>query len=156
MHKVMLSWGFHRLHADPCVYYRVTTLGTVLSAVHIDDFLIVSSYPEASRSFKEELKSLWTISDLGEAHFCVGIVITHDWANHLVSISQTALIDHIIQQFGQTDADPISTLMDPSVAKSLTCPSPSNPLLSDTNAHDLAHIPYRSLVGSLMYLAVGT
>ena len=152
----MLSWGFKRLHADPCVYYRVTPLGTVLSAVHVDDFLIVSSSPGASQSFKNELKSLWTISDLGKARFCMGIAISRDRANRLISISQTALIDQVIQQFGQTDANPISTPMDPSVAKSLTRPSPSDPPVSDNDSHDLACIPYRSLVSSLMYLAVGT
>jgi len=46
--------------------------------------------------------------------------------------------------------------MDPSIAKSLTCPSPSDPPLSDVDSLELARIPYRSLVGSLMYLAVGT
>ena len=156
MHKAMLNWVFKRLHADPCVYYRVTALGTVLSAVHIDDFLIVSSAPEASHAFKEELKSLWTISDLGEASFCIGIAISHNRADRTISISQTALIDHIVQQFGQTEADPISTPMDPAVAKSLTRPSPSDPPLSATDSYDLSRIPYRSLVGSLMYLAVGT
>jgi len=156
MHKAMLNWGFKCLHADPCVYYRVNALGTVLSAVHVDNFLIVSSSPEASQSFKEELKSLWTISDLGEARFCVGIAISRDRANHLVSISQTALIDCIIQQFGQADTDPISTPMDPSIAKSLTRPSPSDPLLSDSDSHELACIPYHSLVGSLVYLSIGT
>jgi len=156
MHKAMLNWGFKHLHADSCVYYRVNALGTVLSAIHVDDFLIVSSSPEASQSFKEELKSLWTISDLSEVRFCVGIAISCDRANPLVSISQTALIDRIIQQFGQADTDPISTPMDPSVAKSLTCPSPSDPPLSGSDSHELACILYRSLVGSLMYLAVGT
>ena len=65
MHKAMLSWWFKCLHADPCIYYRVTLLGTVLSAVHIDNFLIISSMPGTSCSFKEELESLWTRSDLG-------------------------------------------------------------------------------------------
>jgi hypothetical protein len=86
----------------------------------------------------------------------MGITITRDRAKRLVSISQTALIDRIIQQFGQADADPISTPMDPSVAKSLTHPSPTDPPLSSSDSYDLARIPYRSLVGSLMYLAVGT
>jgi hypothetical protein len=156
MHKAMLDWGFKRLHADPCVYYRVSSLGIVLSAVHVDDFLIVSSTPDASRAFKEELKSLWTISDLGEARFCVGIAISRNRADRTISISQTALIDRIIQQFGQADADPISTPMDPSVARSLTRPSPSDAPLSDTATYELARLPYRSLIGSLMYLAIGT
>jgi hypothetical protein len=156
MHKAMLDWGFKRLHADPCVYYRANELGIVLSAVHVDDFLIVSSTSDASRAFKNELKSLWTISDLGEARFCIGIGISRDRPNRTVSISQTALIDRVVQQFGQADADPISTPMDPSVAKCLVRPLPSDPPLSDADARDLAHLPYRSLIGSLMYLAVGT
>jgi hypothetical protein len=96
MHKAMLGWGFKRLHADPCVYYRVSSLGVVLSAVHVDDFLIVSSTPDASHAFKEELKSLWTISDLGEAHFCIGIAISHNCVDRTISISQTALIDRVV------------------------------------------------------------
>ena len=56
-----------------------------------------------------------------------GIAISCDWANFFVSISQTALIDNIILQFGQPDTDPILTTMDPSVIKSLTCLSPSDP-----------------------------
>ena len=156
MHKAMLDWGFKRLHADPCVYYRISSLGVVLSAVHVDDFLIVSSTPDASRAFKEELKSLWTISDLGEARFCIGIAKSRNRADRTISISQTALIDRVVQQFGQSEADPISTPMDPSVARSLTRPSSSDPPLSATDTSELARLPYRSLVGSLMYLAVGT
>jgi len=156
MHKAVLGWGFKCLHADPCVYYRVSSLGIVLSAVHVDDFLIVSSTPDASLAFKEELKSLWTISDLGKACFCIGIAISRDHDARLISISQTALIDHGVQQFGQAEADPISTPMDPSVARSITHPSPSDSPLSATDTYELACLPYCSLIGSLMYLAVGT
>ena len=156
MHKAMLGWGFKRLHADPCVYYRISSLGVVLSAVHVDDFLIVSSMPDASLAFKEELKSLWTISDLGEVRFCIGIAISRNRVDRTISISQTALIDRVVQQFGQSNADPISTPMDPSVSRSLTRPSSSDPPLTATDTNELARLPYRSLVGSLMYLAVGT
>ena len=127
MHKAMLNWRFKHLYADPCVYYRVPSIGVVLSAVHVDNFLIVSSTPDASHVLKEELRSLWTISDLGEARFCIGIAISHNWTDKTISISQTALIDWVISQFGKADADPISTPMDPSVVRSLTHPSPSDP-----------------------------
>ena len=114
------------------------------------------STPDTSRVFKEELKSLWTISNLGEACFCISITISRDRLKRTISISQTALIDRIVQQFGQSEADPISTPMDPSVAKSLVWPLPSDPPLSDDNTHVLACLPFRSLIGSLMYLAIGT
>ena len=85
-----------------------------------------------------------------------GIAISCNCTDRTISISPTALIDCVVQQFGQSEADPISTPMDPSVARSLTCPSPSDPPLFATDTSELARLPYQSLVGSLMYLAVGT
>lgn len=153
MNKAMISLGFKRLDADPCVYYRNTSSGTVLTAVHVDDFLITASSRDAAANFKSELKGLWSISDLGEAKFCVGIAISRDRTARTASLSQTALIDRIISQFGQSDADPISTPMDEGAARSLRRPLPSDPPFDVAAVNDL---PYRSLVGSLMYLAVGT
>jgi hypothetical protein len=153
MNKALLSWGFKRLAADPCVYYRHTKSGTIVTAIHVDDFLIAGSSPETCASFKSQLKTLWSISDLGDATFCVGIAISRDRDARTISISQTALIDRIVSTFGQSDMHPISTPMDHTVQLRRPPPDVSP---SDTEATTLADLPYRSLVGSLMYVAVGT
>ena len=56
---------------------------------------------------------VWTISDLGTIHFVVGITITGDRPNHTVMLSQTALIDKIVTQFGQKNTSPAPVPMDP-------------------------------------------
>ena len=76
MNKVLLSWGFKCLAVDPCVYHHHTKLDTIVTAIHIDDFLIAGSSPETCASFKFQLKTLWSISDLGDATFCIGITIS--------------------------------------------------------------------------------
>ena len=152
MNDAMLSWGFTRLSCESCVYYRKTTTGTIISAVHVNDFLSVATSKAENESFKMQMKSLWTISDLREAKLCVGIAISRNVPKRTVSLSQKALIDKIIQQFGQSDSHTVSTPMDPGLKLRRIDKSS----LSKQDAERLAKIPYRSLVGCLIYLAIGT
>ena len=103
------------------IYYRKNALGVVISAVHIDAFLSVADPPSENTAFKAQMKEIWTIS---EARFCVRIAISHDKEAQTVFLSQTALIDRIITQFGQQDAYPIKTPMDPGLK--LRRPNPSD------------------------------
>ena len=152
MNDVMLSWGFTRLSCESCIYYRKTDTGTVISAVHVDDFLSIANSKAANESFKTQMKSLWTISDLGEAKHCVGIAISRNMPKRTVSLSQKALIDKVVKQFGQSDSHTVSTPMDPG----LKLHQVDKSSLSKLDLEKLAKIPYRSLVGSLIYLAAGT
>ena len=153
MNKALLSWGFKHLAADPCIYHCHTKLGTIVTAIHIDDFLIAGSSPETCASFKSQLKTLWSISNLGDATFCVGIATSRDCTTRTISISQTTLINLIISTFGQSDMHLISMPMDHAIQ--LQRPPP-NDSLSDTEATTLADLPYCLLVGSLMYVTIGT
>jgi Reverse transcriptase (RNA-dependent DNA polymerase) len=152
MNDAMLSWGFTRLSCESCIYYRKSKTGIIISAVHVDDFLSIASSKDENEAFKNQMKSLWTISDLGEAKHCVGIAIRRNKTNKTVHLSQKALIDKVVQQFGQQDSHPVSTPMDPG----LKLHRPDKSLLSKQDAERLTKIPYRSLVGCLIYLAVGT
>ena len=59
------------------------------------------------------MKEIWKISSSGKAKFCVSIGITLNRNDHTVSLSQVALIDKIIHQFGQQDAYLSNSPMDP-------------------------------------------
>ena len=43
MHDKMIAWGFHRLDCEYCVYARDDNTGSVLTAVHVDDFVSIAS-----------------------------------------------------------------------------------------------------------------
>jgi hypothetical protein len=152
LHGRMLEWGFTRLSSESCVYYRKTPTGTVLAAIHVDDFLSVASSREENERFKEQMRQVWTISDPGDVRFVVGIAVEWDRPNHTVMLSQTALIDRIIAQFGQLDASPLSM----PIAPGLKLRRVDLATLSETDRHTLSKLPYRSLVSSLLYLAVSS
>lgn len=152
MNQAMLSWGFTRLKCEHCIYYCHTDLGVLLVAIHVDDFFTIGSSKAVITDFKSQLRIKWTVSDLGPPRFCLGIALERDRAMRTISLSQTALIDRVVQQFGLKDAVPVSTPMDPGLQLSRKLHMPS----TDDEHHLMSRTPYRSLVGSLMYLAIGT
>lgn len=152
MNEAMVGWGFTRLTSESCIYFRCQTSGTVIACVHVDDFASIANPPSENKRFKEEMKSIWTISDLGEAKFVVGISIARNRLTNTVQLSQTALIDKIIKIFGQTDAHPVSTPMEPG----LKLRRPNMSAMPWQDKENLSKLPYRSLVGCLIYLTVGT
>ena len=142
MHSHMLEWNFTRLSSESCVYFRKAASGTILAAIHVDDFLSIASYREENERFKQQMHQVWTISDPGDVRFVVGIAVEWDHPNHTVMLSQTALIDRIVTQFGQSEASPLSTPMAPGLK--LCRPDPSS--VSDADWHALARFRYQSLV----------
>jgi len=91
--------GFHRVPCEYCIYFRKTDDSVIITSIHIDDFLAGTSTDDAAAKFKADLTTLWKISNLGEAQFCVGIIIEHDLTNHYIYLSQTTLINRILIQF---------------------------------------------------------
>ena len=152
MNEQMLTWGFTRLSCESCIYYRNSDNGTIISAVHVDDFLSIASNKEENERFKDQMRSVWTISDLGAVRFVVGIAVAWDRPNRTVMLSQTALIDKIVTQFGQKNASPASVPMDPG----LKLRRADYKKLPREELDQISKLPYRSLVGCLLYLSIGT
>jgi hypothetical protein len=136
------------------VYVRVSDGVTNLVAIHVDDMVCAESVRAANESFKSQLRSKWEISDLGDIQFCLGIGIVRDPERRTVTLSQTALIDRLIVQFHQSDAHPAPTPMEAGLR--LRRPSSDDDPLSQLDVDRLTETPYRSLVCSMMYIAVAS
>jgi len=108
-HKAIEDLGFSCVPCEWCIYSCHTPSGTVIFCIHVDDIFSIANPPEENTHFRDELKSLWDISDLGPAKFGLGIAIK--CGTNTISLSQTAFIDCVIECFGQTDAHPVDTPM---------------------------------------------
>ena len=92
-----------------CIYYRKMDIGTVIVGIHVDNILAIASIVAANDKFKQEMASVWTIADLGKPKHILGIAVNWDQEGHWIHLSQTTLIDWLIQQFGQLNATPVVT-----------------------------------------------
>jgi transposase InsO family protein len=152
-HAAVTKLGFTRLDGEHCVYRRETDSGIIIFAVHVDDILSAASSSVENDHFKEQLKSLWDISDLGPAKYALGIAITRHRSDKTISISQSSFIDRVVDRFGQSDAQPADT---PMVAGlHLQRPDKASPAPPEVSEW-AERTPYRELVGSLNYIAVAT
>lgn len=96
MHRQMLQWGFLRLSAESCIYYCKSPTGTIIAAVHVDDFLSIASKQAENEAFKQQMQQVWKISDLDTVRHLVGITVEWDQPNKTVMLSQTSLINKIV------------------------------------------------------------
>ena len=110
-HKTIVSFGFQQLHCKWCVYCCETSSETSIFTIHVDDIIVTFSSPKENDCFKNELQTKWEISDLRFIKFALSIAISCNHPNHTIHLSQTTLIDCIIEQFSQTATYPIETSM---------------------------------------------
>ena len=145
------SIGFTRGTADHSIYVQRSDQELVILTVYVDDLLIISNKMSAVERTKRELKRKFEMSDMGEAHYILGIRITRDRAMRKVYLSQEKYVKNILKKFGMEDCKPISTPLEVNQGLSKS--------MSPQTARDreyMATIPYRQAVGSLMHAMIGT
>ncbi|KAE9167915.1 hypothetical protein PF002_g30753 [Phytophthora fragariae] len=149
--KHLKSMGFEPADADPCVYTRGEGEDECIVCLYVDDMLIASRQKAVIASVKAGIAEKFRIKDLGRARFILGIEIDYDMERRTLGISQKAYTESSIKKFGQENAKPCLTPLEPGVQLTKA----DEPQTEEDKAK-MKSKPYRSLVGSLMYLACGT
>ena len=142
--------GFKRLESDPCVYILLSDSGgiTVLGAYVDDIFLFGTDHDEVSR-VKDRLKAVFRTKDLGRARWALGMAIHQN--GKFIEIDQKKYLGDVLNRFetyhSKRKANPRTPL-----PAGLTLVKARD----DEDTSEAAALPYRELIGSLMYLAVGS
>ncbi|KAJ8468724.1 hypothetical protein ONZ45_g17140 [Pleurotus djamor] len=137
--------GYRRLFADQCVYLRKRDDDLTIVGVHVDDMGVLASSPEVMAVAKREIATKFEISDLGELKQIVGLEVSRDRAKGTMKLSQSRYIECIVERFGMMNSHAVRMPMDPNV-RLLKTP--------EDVRYDLPL--YSSIVGSVMYAALGT
>lgn len=148
----MVAWGFACLPCETCIYYRQLETGTIIAAVHVDDFLFIANTRDKNKRFKVQMCKLWTILDLGRSRHIIGVSVSQNDSNCTVFFLQTAFIERVVQQFGQTDAYLLSLPIEPRLKLQCT----RLDMQTKEKKCKIAKLLYRLLVGCLWYIAITT
>ena len=92
----MLSWGFTRLACESCLYYRKSSTGVVIAAIHVDDFLSNASSKSKNNQFKAQMQMTWMITNMGTLKYLMGVSMEWERERNMVMLSQTAFIDCMV------------------------------------------------------------
>ncbi|UYV66792.1 hypothetical protein LAZ67_4002870, partial [Cordylochernes scorpioides] len=136
-----------KIQSDNCVYIKHHE-GILLVAIYVDDLIIAAERKDTLISFKESMKKIFKIKDLGKINYCLGIRIQTE-KDGSISIDQEKYIEELLAKYRMKEAKPISTPMD------------SNSKLTKISSIEgenepVKRVEYQSLIGSLIYLSVST
>ncbi|CAI7745210.1 unnamed protein product [Closterium sp. NIES-54] len=143
----LAALGFAPSTADPSLFLRTdTSLPPFYVLVYVDDLVFATADTEALALVKSELQKRHTCTDLGELRSYLGLQITRDRARYTITLTQSHMVQQVLQRFGFTwssaQATPLAT------GHSLSAP-PSDESVEPSG-------PYTELVGCLMYLMTCT
>ena len=151
LHSVLSSIGFQRIDCDYSVYVYRRGDVKIFLPIHVDDLLLASNSSTALKNVKSELSAQFSIHDQGPVKSMLGIKIERDRSARSVSLSQPGYIQSILDEFNMADCNPVSTPMEENIKLSVRM----SPTDSEGKAL-MAKVPYRELIGKLIYLAVAT
>ncbi|CEM36698.1 unnamed protein product [Vitrella brassicaformis CCMP3155] len=140
------AMGFEPLDADPCIFTHKTRqlwLGVV-----VDDIVYAGCDADLDW-FLEEIGQRFAIKDLGEVDTFVGIKVKYDKEKGEMTLSQEKYISSLLTKFRMERANPAMTPLPPGVRLS----SEMGPR-TEAEAEAARELPYRELVGSLLYSAI--
>ncbi|CAI7771847.1 unnamed protein product [Closterium sp. NIES-53] len=147
LRTTLAALGFAPSTADSSLFLRTdTSLPPFYILVYVDDLVFTTADTEALAHMKSEPQKRYTCTDLGEQRSYLVLQITWDRARRTITLTQSHMVQQVLQCFGFTWSSPQHTPL--ATGHSLSAP-PSDESVEPSG-------PYPELVGCLMYLMTCT
>ncbi|CAI5483553.1 unnamed protein product [Closterium sp. Yama58-4] len=143
----LAALGFAPSTADPSLFLRTdSSLPPFYILVYVEDLVFATADTAGLAYVKSELQKRHTCTDLGELRSYLGLQITRDRAQRTITLTQSHMVQQVLQRFSFTYSSPQAT------------PLPTRHSLSALPSDESVESsgPYPELVGCLMYLMTCT
>ncbi|KAG7572396.1 Integrase catalytic core [Arabidopsis suecica] len=149
--EAIKEFDFIRNEEEPCVYKKTSGSAVAFLVLYVDDILLLGNDIPLLQSVKTWLGSCFSMKDLGEAAYILGIRIYRDRLNKIIGLSQDTYIDKVLHRFNMHDSKKGFIPMSHGITLSKTqCPS------TQDERERMSKIPYASAIGSIMYAMLCT
>ncbi|XP_066323684.1 uncharacterized protein [Miscanthus floridulus] len=131
--------GFTRCNSEHGMYTKGGATSRVVVGVYVDDLIITGARAADVDSFKEQMRRMFKMSDLGLMSFYLGLEVKQ--AGDAITLGQAAYARKLLEKADMAGCNPCHTPMEVRLR-----------LSAKSSAPDVDATMYRSLVGSLRYL----
>ena len=149
--EVIKAFGFIQVYGEACLYKKVSGSSVAFLILYVDGILLMGNNTEMLESIKAYLNKSFSMKDLGEAAYILGIKIYRDRSRRLIGLSQSTYLDKILKKFNMENSKkgflPVLQGMRLSKTQSPT---------TEADRDKMSYVPYASAVGSLMYAMLCT
>ena len=141
LHDHLTKIGFSQSVNDPCIY--ISEDFSVYLVVYVDDIIVATKSEQRMKEVKQTIAQKFTMKDLGELKYFLGVTIDQKTKPDSIWIGQPAYTKRILKKFNMSEAKPVATPVDTSVKLTK----------SDDDDEAVDQELYQSPVGSLLYLS---
>ncbi|GKB28945.1 retrotransposon protein, putative, ty1-copia subclass [Tanacetum coccineum] len=139
-------FGFTQNLDEPCVYQKASGSNVTFLILYVDDIIIMGNHIPSLQSVKNFFGKCFSMKDLGEATFILGIKIYRDGSKRLIELSQNAYMNKILKRYKMDNSKcgtiPMQERLDLNKSQGDQTPKEVN---------RIKDVPYASVVGSIMY-----
>ena len=149
--EVIKAYDFIQTYGEACIYKKVSGSSVAFLILYVDDILLIGNDIEFLDSIKGYLNKSFSMKDLGEAAYILGIKIYRDRSRRLIGLSQSTYLDKVLKKFKMDQAKKGFLPVLQGVKLSQTqCPTTSE------DREKMKSVPYASAIGSIMYAMLCT
>ena len=98
------KFGFIKNEEEPCIFKRVSGSAVVFLVLYVDDILLTGNDIPMLTSVKMWLSKEFSMKDLGEASFILGIKVYRDRPNRMLGLSQKMYIEEVLKRFSMENS----------------------------------------------------
>ncbi|CAI7895525.1 unnamed protein product, partial [Closterium sp. NIES-53] len=110
LRTTLAALGFAPSTADPSLFLRTdTSLPPFYILVYVDDLVFATADTTGLAHVKSELQKRHTCTDLGELRSYLGLQITRDRAQRTITLTQSHMVQQVLQRFDFTYSSPQAT-----------------------------------------------
>ena len=149
--ETVKQFGFIKNEDEPCVYKKISGSAVVFLVLYVDDILLIGNDVPTLQNVKAWLGKCFSMKDLGEAAYILGIKIYRDRSKKLIGLSQSTYIDKVLKRFSTQDSNRGFLPMGHGIS---LCKSQCPKTQDDRDR--MQKIPYASAMGSIMYAMLCT
>ena len=130
---------------------KISGSAILFLVLYVDDILLIGNDIPTLHNVKSWLGKCFSMKDLGEDAYILGIKIYKDRSKRLIGLSQSAFIHKVLKRFSMPDSKRGYLPMSHGITLSKSqCPN-----TKDEREH-MSNIPYASAIGSIMYAMLCT
>ncbi|GJV89252.1 ribonuclease H-like domain, reverse transcriptase, RNA-dependent DNA polymerase [Tanacetum coccineum] len=137
--NTLKSLDFKKCALEQAIYTRTERESILLVGVYVDDLIITGTPKREIDKFKDQMKEIFEMSDLGLLAYYLGIEVTQSGGD--ISIKQSAYARKILKEAGMLESNETIIPMDPGTR-----------LMKTAEGTMVNSTEYRSLIGCLRYL----
>src|SRR3954470_15887437 len=91
--SVINAYGFIQTFGKACIYKKVSGSSVAFLILYVDDILLIENDTEFLNSIRGYLNKSFSMKDLGEVAYILGIKIYRDRSRRLIGLSQSTYLD---------------------------------------------------------------